>query len=165
MTDCERLSDRMPEVSLGRASWMPDEARHLASCESCRAEWELLAAAHRVGAGAPLVSASPELAAGLLRRLAAEPVPAPRRAAVRWGAGLAVAAGLALAVWTTMPRDPGRSSDAVAGADTSELLDTAQLLVPLDEGLAPSGPSTLDLPDLSDLNADELERVLRTWEG
>lgn len=164
MTDCERLSDRIPEVSLGRGGWTADEARHLAACASCRAEWELVAAAGRAGARAPRVSASPELTASLLRRLAEEPASPPRRIGLRWTAGLAAAAGLALAVWTAVPRDRP-PSPAVAGADTSELLDTAQLLFPLDEGLAPSGQSTLDAPDLSDLNAEELERVLRTWEG
>ena len=37
MSACTQLSDRMPEVALGRARWTPNEAAHLAACADCRA--------------------------------------------------------------------------------------------------------------------------------
>ena len=39
MSDCQRLSDRMPEVVMERASWTAEEAAHLADCDDCRAEY------------------------------------------------------------------------------------------------------------------------------
>nr|MBA3319806.1 hypothetical protein [Gemmatimonadales bacterium] len=56
MNDCERLSDRMPEVALGRAEWTADEAAHLRGCGECRGEWELLLAARELDERAPTVS-------------------------------------------------------------------------------------------------------------
>ena len=49
MSECTRLSDRMPGVILGRQEWSAEEKRHLGECASCRAEWELVQAANRLG--------------------------------------------------------------------------------------------------------------------
>ena len=45
MTDCERLSDRMPEVAMARAAWSAEDAAHLASSTECRGELDLVLAA------------------------------------------------------------------------------------------------------------------------
>src|SRR6185437_16329344 len=50
MTTCTRLSDRMPDVAHGTSRWTELEERHLAECADCRAEWELVTAASRLGA-------------------------------------------------------------------------------------------------------------------
>ena len=40
---CEALSDRMPAVARGEASWDADEAAHFDICDDCQAEWALVA--------------------------------------------------------------------------------------------------------------------------
>ena len=81
MSDCERLSDRMPDVALQRAAWSAEEAAHLASCADCRAEWDLVLAARRLEASAPSVDPA-TIAAAVQHRLASERM-ADRRS--RWG--------------------------------------------------------------------------------
>ena len=49
MTVCEQLSDRMPAVAHGQAGWSAEEQAHLAGCADCRAEWDLVSAASRLG--------------------------------------------------------------------------------------------------------------------
>ena len=73
MTPCTHLSDRMPEVALGRARWTPEEERHLAGCEDCRAEWAIVVAAGRLGARLPTIDAE-RVAAGALARIRHEEV-------------------------------------------------------------------------------------------
>jgi hypothetical protein len=53
MNECTRLSDRIPDVALGRASWTPDEAAHLRGCADCRAELALVQATVALGRKAP----------------------------------------------------------------------------------------------------------------
>src|SRR5580765_2614028 len=99
MSTCTALSDRMPDVALGRSRWTEDEARHLASCADCRAEWALVAAASRLGASLPAPPDPAVTGARVLARLAAEPA-RPRAMSRLWlAAGLAAAAAVALVVW------------------------------------------------------------------
>jgi hypothetical protein len=98
--------------------------------------------------------------------VAEDPAPAPRRRALRWAGGLAAAAAVTLAVWTA--GTPGRGSEAAgtAGAAAVEPLSTAQVDSLLEADEVPlAGWSMLETPTLGDLNEDELERLLRTWEG
>ena len=71
MSDCERLSDRMPEVAMQQAAWTAEEAAHLASCADCRAEWDLVLAARRLESSAPSVDPT-AVAAAVQRRLATD---------------------------------------------------------------------------------------------
>lgn len=171
MNDCMWLSHRMPAVARGQAEWTPDEARHLAQCPSCLEEWKLVQVVTRSGAGLQLSPEPSLIAESVLQRLQLERA---RQAWVwRWAAVAAAVAFLA-ALWmrplnqpASQPRDIG---SAVAGPvfPLSELesLQSTELdsvLQTMDEPAA--GGSALEDPDLADLNSDELQRVLDTWEG
>lgn len=172
MTECERLSDRMPEVALQRGAWSVEEAAHLASCAGCRGEWELVLAARRLEARAPAVDAN-AIATALQRRLAAE-----RRASVRtrriWAAAGAAAAAAAIAVAVTSGGGPERPAEPTVAAEAEALvplpelegLETAQLdtlLQALDGPIAET--STLESSTLGEDVDAELERILTTSEG
>jgi hypothetical protein len=166
MSDCHHLSDRIPAVALGRDRWTTEDEAHLARCADCRAEWDLVRAAGRIGGGLPSLADHSDLAAAVLRRVADAPATKPRGRALRWAGGLAAAAAVVLAVWTgTVPEPPAPTS--TAGVESSvEPLSTAQVDSLLDVEEAPlAGWSMLETPTLGDLNEDELERLLRTWEG
>ena len=175
MSDCEQLSDRMPVVALGQAGWTPDEIRHLSECESCRREWKLVQLASRLGEEAGRSLQPTAIAAGVLRRLDRDREDGRRRRRVWSFAGLAAAAAVVAALWTGGLQDgPSRVQPvgtAVAGRLSIPLpeledLEPAELdsvLQTMDES-AISG-STGDDPALGDLNTDELERVLNSWEG
>jgi hypothetical protein len=81
----------------------------------------------------------------------------------------AAAAAIAAGVWTTMREDALRTPAAPAvdiALPELEPLETAELDSLLD--LVDSTPGTwsaLGEPTLGDLDADELEQVLGTWEG
>ena len=171
MSDCERLSDRMPDVALLRAAGSAEEAAHLASCADCRAEWDLVLAARRLEASAPSVDPA-TIAAAVQHRLASERM-ADRRS--RWGwalGGTAAAAALALVV-ARGPESRQAAAPAVAVAADPlvplpelEGLDTAQLdtlLQALDGPLA--GTSAHDSTTADDDVDAELEQILATWEG
>ena len=171
MSDCERLSDRMPDVAMQRAAWTADEAAHLASCADCRAEWHLVLAARRLEAGAPTVDPT-AIAAAVQRRLATDRT-AGRRNRRLWAGGAAAAAAAAIALAIT--RGPAAQPDVapVAAVETDLLvplpelegLETAQLdtlLQALDGPLA--GASASDSASVDDADA-ELDQLLATWEG
>jgi hypothetical protein len=171
MSECTRLSDRMPEVVHGGSRWTHDEAAHLAACAECRAELALVQASVAVGRRAPRLGDPADLAAAVERRLAGARM---RRDGNRRIAGLAAAAALLLAVWTRWPTRPVPTSSLPAGpgAETLvplpelELLDPAELDSLLQRMEMPAaGGSTLDAPSLGDLEDTELEQVLATWEG
>ena len=175
MSDCERLSDRMPVVALGQAGWTPDESRPLTECGSWRREWELGQLASRLGDDAGLSLDPAATAAGVLRRLDREREDGRLRRRA-WGfAGLAAAAAVVAAIWTGgLQGGPSKvqpAGTAVAGRlsiplpelDSLEPAELDSVLQTMDEPMV-SG-STGDDPALSDLNNDELERVLNSWEG
>jgi negative regulator of sigma E activity len=172
MTDCERLSDRMPDVALHRAAWSAEEAAHLAGCAECRAEWDLVQATQRLEQRAPSVDPA-AIAASVQRRLAAERVARRRTRWILAAAGsAAAAAAVALAVVAEREERPAIAPHAVAEAEPLvplpelEGLDTAQLdtlLHALDEPFG--GTSTLESSTLGDGAEDELEWILATWEG
>jgi hypothetical protein len=169
MSDCERLSDRMPDVALQRAVWSAEEAAHLTSCADCRAEWDLVLAARRLEASAPSVDPA-AIAAAVQHRLASQHTISRRS---RWGlaiAAAAAAAAVALAVGRA-PEPPADPAVAVAAEPLVPLpelegLDTAQLdtlLQALDGPLA--GASAKDSTTADDDADAELEQILATWEG
>lgn len=171
MTECERLSDRMPEVAMQRAGWTAVEAAHLAGCDDCRAEWELVLGARRLEARAPAVDVE-AIAAGVHRRLAAERM-AHRRLRWLWvGAPLAAAAAIAIAVFTgggsgSLPGPQvATESEALVPLPELEGLETGQLDTLLQVIDGPfTGASTLESSTLSEDVDAELERVFATWEG
>jgi hypothetical protein len=172
MTDCERLSDRMPEVAMGRAAWTADEAAHLASCAECGAEWELVLAARRLEARAPAVDVA-AISAGLQRRLAGQRT-GGRRSRWIWAAGsAAAAAAAAIALGVTGGRDPAPETAPDVAVEAEPLvplpelegLEAAQLdtlLRALDGSLAGTASPDTTMP--AEVDA-ELEWILATWEG
>jgi len=163
MTPCTALSDRMPDVALGRSRWTEDEARHLASCADCRAEWTVVRAAARLGASLPS-SADPAATAGRLRdRLAGERARRRVRTRVLLGAGLAAAAVLTLAVWPGRGRSTGPVSGpvpvpvAAVPVPAQSHGDTAPVVARLRGNAGPELP----LPELDSLPAEALDSMLR----
>ncbi len=173
MTTCTRLSDEMPAITLGRRDWTAEEARHLADCADCRAEWELLRASARLGAGEAWNVDAPAMARRALAQVTArrhEP-----RHYGRWlVSGIAAAAALVLLARVAPKSDsvrgspPSTSSTAAVALDIPALDDLSadELRAVL---AAVSGPSFdadagLDLPELESLDSTELEQVLTDLE-
>jgi hypothetical protein len=178
MTTCIQLSDRMPDVAHGTSRWTDTEERHLAACADCRAEWELVTAASRLGA-ALRSPADPALVSTLLlERLARERQRIRLRARLWTAAGLAAAAAAILAVWTgartgrhpgdvvggaaprvaTTPVAPDRPETPVAPGDSAPPVPRAPALA-----TAPTGArrAELPLPELDDLPAEALDSMLQ----
>lgn len=177
MTGCERLSDRMPDVAHGRSTWSGDEAAHLVGCADCRAEWALVQGAARLGRDLPPVRLAERTTAEMLPRLRearqVERRTAIRRVALRWG-GLAAAAAVAFAVLWRAPVNPAaeRAGVPAAAAFTVplaelDLADAEELRAALDAFEAPitEGTTLERSPGVGDVETDDLERVLRAWEG
>lgn len=172
MTDCEDLSDHMPDVALGRSAWSPEEAAHLAGCPECAREWELVRATRRLGERAPVLDPD-AIAVGVARRLAAERR-GTRRARRVWTAVGSTAAAAAIALALAGGEDSRQPAAPVVVAE-------AELLVPLPEleGLEAAQLDTLlrtfDRPPaessgggsstLGDEADIELEQILASWEG
>jgi hypothetical protein len=167
MTLQDHLSDRIPEIAHGRSSWTPAEAAHLAECADCRAELELVRATLRMADRAPVVGDPESITRQVLTRLAADGR-ARRRSRWAWGLGTAAAAAAAIAVWGGGDRSPAPPASVGAEFALPELepLETAELdsLLQTMDAQSPAW-SALDEPSLGDLEADELEQVLGTWEG
>jgi hypothetical protein len=170
MTPCTQLSDRMPEVALGRARWTPDDERHLAGCEDCRAEWALVIAASRLGAKLPPIDAE-RVTAGAMERIGRERAQA--RVNARRGAavgGLAAAAMVALAVWANRGDRAAQGGSSLpppvpTAASSAESVPRPRVPSPPGPGMAqgPATAATLDLPmpELDSLPAEALDSMLR----
>lgn len=98
MIQCDGLSDRMPEVALGRSTWRADEQAHLDACPDCQAEWRLVQTTSRLGASLPPLRSPEVMTAGILGRLSGERAVARSRRWTWMAAGLAAAAAIVLAV-------------------------------------------------------------------
>lgn len=171
MSDCERLSDRMPEVAMQQAAWTAEEAAHLASCTDCRAEWDLMLASRRLESGAPSVDPS-AVAAAVQRRLATDRT-ASRRGRWAWVTGAAAAAVAAIVLAISRGPETHQEATPAVAVDMEPLvplpelegLETAQLdtlLQSLDGPLAGSAGRDSAATDDAD---SELEQILATWEG
>ena len=176
MTDCGWLSDRIPAVVKGRAEWTPQEMQHLQDCRACQQEWEVVRAASRLGERREARIDTQAVATAVLQRLR-EKQAGPHLRRRTWAvAGLAAAAAIIVAIWTGPAGDPAattRQNGSLVAAQLEiplpelESLQAAELdtvLQVMDEPNNLRGPGDGE-PDLSDLNSDELERVLDTWEG
>jgi hypothetical protein len=181
MTTCERMSDRMPAVAAGRAAWMAEERGHLDACADCRAEWAVVQAAGTVGGRVASRTAPEALAASVLARVREAEHADRRRATTRWAlrwGGLAAAAALMLVVLFRGPAPAGPEATVDSGEPAPaevafqfplpELDDaeSEELQAVLDGLEAPLGESsTLDGLLGEDVTEQDLERVLRAWEG
>ncbi len=193
MTRCERISDRMPSVALGRSDWSADDRSHLDDCADCRAEWELVVATARLGASLRPLPGPEIMTAKVLGRLAGERAAGRTRRRTWLAVGLAAAAVAIIVVRiprtpsvTPGPGQPGPPPVATrptvpAPTAAPPPVATARQVVPLpelddlpdaelesilgslDES---SGMSpSLDGADFDHLDDHELERVLGAWEG
>lgn len=175
MSDCEWLSDRMPIVALGQAAWTPDEIRHLNECRSCQREWELVEVASRLGQEVGLSLDPAAITTRVVLRLQRERNDGRLRRRAWSFAGLAAAAALVAALWTggleggpsnAAPMGPevaGRLSIPLPELESLEPAELDSVLQTIDEPIV--NGSSGDDPALGDLNTDELERVLDSWEG
>jgi hypothetical protein len=183
MSICIELSDRMPDVALGRSAWTETEQRHLAECADCRAEWALVSGASRLGATLP--GTDPAIVSTvLLARLARERERTRARIGLWSAAGLAAAAAVIVALWTGAVGVLGRNG-AGAGA-TPRVATTPVTPTPPPPGLgstdsgpaAPTAPqpgappalaaaptsvqrAELSVPELDDLPAEALDSILQ----
>ena len=174
MTTCTQLSDRMPDVAHGTSRWTEMEEHHLAACADCRAEWELVTAASRLGSALPSPADPALLARLLLERLARERQRTRLRARLWTAAGLAAVAAGILAVWTgartgprpgdtaprvaTAPVAPARLEGPGAPADSAAPVTRAPALA-----TAPAGTARVELPlpELDGLPAEALDSMLQ----
>jgi hypothetical protein len=174
MSDCEWLSDRMPVVALGRAEWSPDEVRHLNECGACQREWHIVAAAARLGENAWIPGDSGAIATSLIQRIKRDQELGRRKRA--WSfAGLAAAATIAAAVWTGSMDQPaeryplqgsvaaGRPAIPLPELDALQPTELDSVLKTMDD--PNSRGAALEDPGLADLDTDELQTVLDSWEG
>jgi hypothetical protein len=172
MTVCEQLSDRMPAVAHGQAVWSAEEQAHLAGCADCRAEWDLVFTASRLGLDVAEGIDAHHVTERVLGRLRAERGRRGRR--IGWVVGgLAAAAAVVIAVW---PGRPGRhvppplaAPVAAAALPLPELdsLGTPELQAILDslDGSLGTTVQGVDTGDLDGLDAQELQHVLDGMEG
>ncbi len=178
---CTELSDRMPDVAHGRSDWSEAEAAHLAGCAECRAEWQLVTTASRLGDGLPS-PAEPSVALTLvLHRLVRERDLTCRRMRLWSAAGLAAAAAVLLAVWTgglgrgshrgvgrdtptvaVLPVAPGERTRPVPGpaGDSTAPGDSGTSGAPALATASTGGRAELPLPELDDLPAEVLDSML-----
>ncbi len=188
MIQCDGLSDRMPEVALGRSTWGADEQAHLDSCPDCQAEWRLVQTTSRLGASLSPLRSPEVMTAGILGRLSGERAAARSRRWTSMAAGLAAAAAIVIAVRgsrtpSSVPA-PGTSLPVATAPRTpapAPIVATEQQSVSLPEldGL-PDGElqailgsldesntfaPALDGSGLDDMDDHELEDVLGAWEG
>jgi negative regulator of sigma E activity len=176
MTDCGWLSDRIPPIVLGHAEWTPQELQHLQECRACQQEWEVVRAANRLGGRGEAAIDAEAVAGSVLRRLRDEPRPTHIGRRTWAVSGLAAAAAIVVALWAGnvgAPDETTRQSGSLAAAQLEiplpelENLQAAELdtvLQGMDEPNNLRDPGDEE-PELSDLNSDELQRVLDTWEG
>ena len=168
MTDCTRLSDRMPDVALGRSRWGPEEASHLAACDSCRSEWQLVQTASTLGRRQGETAADPRVAGAVLARIKAAHRAQRRKRMWRVG-GIAAAAAVAAVLWTgSVPehRSPARVVGLEIPLPELDSLQPSELnavLQTMDQAGAEG--SSAETPDPGDSNADDPETVLDYWEG
>jgi anti-sigma factor RsiW len=180
---CDEARDRIDDYvdgELDEAAFQEMEL-HLAGCTECRAEERALRALLAHAAALPREMApGRDLWAGIGARLD-EARPSWRRGWVGWGAGLAAAAGVALALSTAL-RGPGpvgrpgtgpslapaalRSDDPVASAEREYARAAAELMSALEQQRDRLPPETLASveKDLRSIDAalSEVRRALAT---
>jgi hypothetical protein len=174
MSDCTRLSDRIPDVVAGTAAWTRADEDHLATCADCAGELELVRSTAALG-DAFVSRTEPALAASGITRRLADARRAERRD--RRAAWVAVAAAAAVVlVISSAGRGPAArvegppvaaAADPAAAGESAlvpelDSLDAGELSAVLDAFDAPHAEADPPPPrSLGDLTDQELERVLR----
>jgi hypothetical protein len=157
MIQCGDMSDRMPEVALGRSAWSAEEQAHLDACSDCGAEWRLVQSTSNLGATIAPLRGPEVMTATVLGRIAGERSAARSRRLTWLAAGLAAAAAIAIAV--RIPRAPaGRPATAQPPSPvaTGPRKPTPSAPTPL----VASGEPAVSLPELQDLPEGELQAIL-----
>lgn len=185
MTDCLRtdIRDVLPDWvhgSLGDAE-ATKVAAHVATCEACSAEVELLRAVRAAVPREPLVDVQ-RIAAGVVARTARQKT-ARRSGWPMAAAGIALAASVAFGLLFIQGDQKGanRTVATMQSADTNRMTTTPDdSTLPRDTGgvrqrnVAPDPVSPLPEPELrvalvsgglDDLEVDELEALLRQLDG
>jgi hypothetical protein len=169
MSDCGRLSDRMPPVALGRSAWTEEESSHLLECASCQQEWALIRISARLGSDVGAELDSTATGKAVLLRLARHQKMAERRKS--WGLAVLTSAAAAAAIILAGRASPVPTPSAPAATVASIPLPELESLLPaeLDAVL-----QTVDEPYVggaandwvaSDPDDEELENGFETWEG
>jgi len=176
MSDCEALLDLMPLVAAGRAAWPAGAEAHLGTCPECRAAWQVIEAAARLGRDTADPIDFDTVAARLSGRLAEQRRIDRRRRSAGALTLLAAAAAITLVVWRGHPGTAGSGDGAgtltpearafVIPVSGLEELDTGQLQAiyqdlgrPLGTGGSAGGPA------LEELSPDEMSQLLSTYQG
>jgi hypothetical protein len=157
MIQCDGLSDRMPEVALGRSTWRADEQAHLDACLDCQAEWRLVQTTSRLGVSLPPLRSPEVMTAGILGRLSGERAAARSRRWTWLAAGLAAAAAIVIAVRVS------RTPSNVLAPGTSVPVATAPRKPTPSPAPAPmvaTEPQSVSLPELDGLPDGELQAIL-----
>jgi hypothetical protein len=171
MSDCTRLSDRIPAVVLGRSSWSADEAQHLKGCHSCQQEWNLVRVSSRLGRELSRKVELGVVTGAVLDQLRQNRIETRRRK--QWGiAAMVGAAAAAAMLWigqtstTPVTRQP---APVVAGLyfQLPELdnLQPAELNAVLQTLDAPIAGDSTDSSVSDDPDAAALDGGFETWEG
>jgi hypothetical protein len=157
MIQCERLSDRIPDVALGRSVWTAEEQAHLESCADCRAEWDLVMTASRLGTTLPPLSSPEVMTAAMVGRLAGERAAARTRRRSWLAVGLAAAAVTIIAV--RIPRSPaGLPAPTNPAPESYVPAQVPNPSTPVSPSVA-SAPA-IQLPELDGLPEADLESIL-----
>ncbi|NOT07278.1 MAG: hypothetical protein HOP28_03645 [Gemmatimonadales bacterium] len=164
MTDDHIEADRLVELAANGVLPTAAEDGHLAACADCRLERQLLSSARRLGTDAVLALDPAVVAARVRERLAGAPAPvAAWHRPKRWLTMLAAAAVLLFVVRLSLPeRHAVPAATVLNELDglSSEELEVVLATIP---ATALSVPRIDEMP-LSELTADDLERVLRSME-
>lgn len=176
MNDCDATVDRMTEFSATGRDLPGDVAAHLATCESCRANWRLLRASARVGASTAASIDSDRMAEAVVSRLVAARRTDRTRRYWTWGGVMAAAAAIMLVVYTgrrpdqfgqqtasTITASSGNFEVPVSGLDDLDTSELQAVYDQLDGALA--GHGSVAAPHLEELSPDEMEQVLNSLEG
>ena len=162
MMPCTSLSDRMPEVALGRSRWTAEEERHLAACADCGAEWALVSAASRLAPRIPMARSAEEIAQRALGRIRVDQAAARMRKRGWSAVGVAAAATVALVIWSqrtgptpTAPRGPDTNPAPLATRPPSPAPSRSAGTESAD------APLELALPELDSLPEEALDSILR----
>jgi hypothetical protein len=158
MTTCDHISDRMPAVASGRTQWSADDERHLADCEACRLEWDVVHGTARLGTAPELRLDEAAIADAVLRRLRTagqvEPhAPSRRRARAFAGTAGAVAVAASLVLLVRGNVEPTRPPASAAGRESTVAAAPAE-----------TGQLELSVPELEDVPAEALDAVLQALE-